>query len=138
MHGELQKRKHKNGMPPTGAGKRSSEHHEDHPRGGDGDVDLVAQGMRLVWPSNEMREVAPPRLTVKSPVVEGYAEEDREGEVHCRKEVGCAVARGEVDGGAQTGEQARPVGWGRGQAVEAEGAVGPADEGGSRGDSILY
>lgn len=133
MDGELQKCKDEDGVPPASAGQGSGHHDEDHPRGGKRDVDFVAHRMECAGAGDEVREVAAAWALVEAPAVEGDAEQDGEGEIEQDEEVRCAMARREM-GGAEAGEAALeevmgPVVGVRG-AVEADVAVGPADEGG--------
>lgn len=132
MDGELQKRENEDGVAPASAGQSSRQHDEDHPRGSEGDVDLVAHRMGRVGGGDEMGEVAAARRLVQRPVVKGDAEQDGEDEIERGEEVRCAVAGREMRG-AEAGEVAGeemggPVA-GVGGVMEADVAVCPADEG---------
>lgn len=131
MNGELQKSEDEDGVPPASTRQGSSQHDENHPRGSERDVDLVAHRMGRVGGGDDVREVAAARRLVQGPAVEGDAEQDGEDEIQRGEDVRCAMARREV-GRAEADEVAGeevmgPVVGVRG-AMEADVAICPADE----------
>lgn len=108
MYGELQESENEDGVAPAGTRKGGSEHDEDHPGGGDGNVNYVGGRMTRSGSCDEVGEVAAAGLAVRRPVVEADAEEDSESEIQSGEEIGAAMARGEVSGaedGEATGEE---------------------------------
>lgn len=141
MDGELQERQREDRMAPSRAGKGRGEHDEEHPHRGEGDVDIVLGRVVRMRGGDEVGKVAAAGRGVGLPGIEAEAEEDGEDEVHCCEEVGAAVAGGEVDGAEASDVPREEVGCvvgAGGGLVEAEGAVGPADEGGGAGDAAGF